>query len=336
MTTVAQKLLNMFTVPSVSLEWGSHRSEFGLQEHIGFEQSHGEDEWVNLGNPITGRPLSVFLPRPVTYHLRNVTFEPRLGTVSIDGFPIRESLPYYYQCPFPPKRSAAFVRKSFPRVATALNLQSNYHHFLLEDLPRLILLKKKHGCGAVFSGGWRTPGFVYDFLERLEVDVIPLSTRRKYDELWFTAVVGQLGVPSQYGAKLVREAFPPRSDSKIERIYISRQGAQRSFFNEDLLANELVNHGFSVVHLEKMNIDQQISIMAGAKLVVAPHGAGLANMTFLRDGARVVEISDCSYSNPVFQALASDRLQFSQIFAGGDHEGDELDLRKAVLKEIGS
>jgi capsular polysaccharide biosynthesis protein len=77
--------------------------------------------------------------------------------------------------------------------------------------------------------------------------------------------------------------------------------------NEEDLERRLTSIGFRVVLLSHLPISQQWSIFAGARIVVAPHGAGIANILFSAAGASLVEIYPPNYHPPVFRRLAAIR-----------------------------
>jgi hypothetical protein len=84
-------------------------------------------------------------------------------------------------------------------------------------------------------------------------------------------------------------------DGHFERIYVSRSGARiRRILNEDAVIRSLEPRGFSVVRLERLGFEDQIRLFAGARLIVAPHGAGLVNCLFSKPGTSVVELLSTS------------------------------------------
>ena len=67
----------------------------------------------------------------------------------------------------------------------------------------------------------------------------------------------------------------------------------------------LAERGIAPVRMEALDFAGQVEVMARARAVVAPHGAGLTNMLFCRAGTPVVEIADPDYPNPNFYAMAA-------------------------------
>ena len=66
-----------------------------------------------------------------------------------------------------------------------------------------------------------------------------------------------------------------------KRIFISRKGApSRHVLNEDEVMGALCEFGFTSYCLEEMSFFDQVRLFHDAQIVVAPHGAGLANILF--------------------------------------------------------
>jgi capsular polysaccharide biosynthesis protein len=100
---------------------------------------------------------------------------------------------------------------------------------------------------------------------------------------------------SKWKCEYLKQSFlnpkiPLKTDYS-ERIYISRQQASyRRIVNEEEVVNYLQKFGFRSVKLETMSVAEQAACLAAAKVVVAPHGAGLTNLVFCTPGTKVIEI----------------------------------------------
>lgn len=65
------------------------------------------------------------------------------------------------------------------------------------------------------------------------------------------------------------------------RIFITRKGAKvRRIINEEEVESFLIAEGFELIASEKYTVDDQIRLFSEAETIVAPHGAGLANMIY--------------------------------------------------------
>jgi len=79
------------------------------------------------------------------------------------------------------------------------------------------------------------------------------------------------------------------SEIPNRKIYISRQGSlTRNIHNHDELL--LALKGWETVALEKMSIAEQIKLFSQASHVFAPHGAGLINLIWCKEGTKVAEV----------------------------------------------
>ncbi|MCZ7565696.1 MAG: glycosyltransferase 61 family protein [Burkholderiales bacterium] len=75
-------------------------------------------------------------------------------------------------------------------------------------------------------------------------------------------------------------------------VYVSRRESPvRKLLNDAELAAALKRLGFRIIVPGTMSVAAQIAAFSRARVVVAAHGAGLANLVYSRPGARVVEIA---------------------------------------------
>ena len=93
---------------------------------------------------------------------------------------------------------------------------------------------------------------------------------------------------------------PPAQEG---RIYIKRRHNRR-VANNDAVEAFLVPQGFVPVYPEDLTQAEQIALFASARYVVAPHGAGLANLLFCQARTRVLEISPNCEFRPYFWMIA--------------------------------
>jgi hypothetical protein len=107
---------------------------------------------------------------------------------------------------------------------------------------------------------------------------------------------------------LRRELLFNRKVEKIqgyERIYISREKAtRRKVKNEDEVMELLQPFGFKRVYLEQEPLVRKIEIFHSARVIVAPHGAGLANLIFCNPGTKVVEFFNSAWMRPSFRLIS--------------------------------
>jgi capsular polysaccharide biosynthesis protein len=94
--------------------------------------------------------------------------------------------------------------------------------------------------------------------------------------------------------KLVRLKFRQFDQFDIiekKRIYISRKSAnRRKILNEIELITLLKVFNFQIIEMETLSFFQQRELMASTEILISNHGAGLTNMIFLNDDAKVIEL----------------------------------------------
>ncbi len=112
-----------------------------------------------------------------------------------------------------------------------------------------------------------------------------------------------------------RDAARPR-----RRICIRRHGL-RTVVNAQQVETFLAKHDFTFHSLEDMPPAEQIALFQDAEYIVAPHGAGLANLMFCQAGTKVLEMSPDAEFRPFFWLL-SNKLGLSHgVLPSATHDG---------------
>ena len=78
----------------------------------------------------------------------------------------------------------------------------------------------------------------------------------------------------------------------------------RVMLNEPELEAELAKRGFAIVHPETLTVAQQIEMMRGAEVIVAPTGAALANGLWAPLHSKLIEIRPVEFGDawvPLFR-----------------------------------
>lgn len=213
-----------------------------------------------------------------------------------------------------------------PVAVAATSLGAGYCHWLLEELPRwLVLGADRSGARTIIAHG--SQPFMREALGRIGGAHELLEPGRhahvECAELIVPRLSGPEGEPTAAVAAILQERIAPWTAKAAspwgERIYISRENARRRrVTNEGELWARLAAHGFRKVRLEELPWSEQIAALQHAKVVVAPHGAGLANTVFCRAGTRVVEFFNRGYVNAVFWRVAALRvLDYRPLVAAG-------------------
>ena len=86
-----------------------------------------------------------------------------------------------------------------------------------------------------------------------------------------------------------------------------------------------------VVYLEEMPFVEQIALFSKADIVVAQHGAALANLAWGKPGLRVIEIlPECNKKDPPYFAKLSEIFNFKHIFVFQDDPHSKVDPELVV------
>ena len=207
------------------------------------------------------------------------------------------------------------VEEPISGVSTALRCSfDNYYHFLVDNLSRFDLLNEEYfsqyeQINLLCPGGLRPTEeyFVSKLcppnvsIRNLEPNV--LYRPEKYLFLSFPTRQSSGYIPGPFVRRLRDRVFHDDAAPQHRQLYISRRRAShRRVRNEDDLMKRLRPLGVRRYDLEVLTPSEQIRLFQEAERVVAPHGAGLANLLFATD-ARVVELQASSTVAPNFYLL---------------------------------
>ncbi len=120
------------------------------------------------------------------------------------------------------------------------------------------------------------------------------------------------------GLFLKHYGIAERSSGEGKRLYLSRQSAAlRQTRNEPALVQMLSRYGFEAVDTGRMPFREQARLFASADVIVAPHGAALANLMFCRPGTKMLEFFPANYLDDCYCRLSrSLGLDYHHLFGG--------------------
>jgi hypothetical protein len=197
---------------------------------------------------------------------------------------------------------------------------NNYCHWLLDWLPRIVLLKREGvdlaGYNFVFSRP--IPAFIRETLQAIgisEANTIQFNSREQdivssvcTDRLIAISSCGRdyrhaiNGGDPRYLAA-IREALRLRRPSGKRNIFINRTQSRRLYV-DNIGRNILERAGFVEVFLEKLSFQDQIALFAEAGSIISAHGAGLANLIFCEAGTKVLELFPSGYSTSAYAMIS--------------------------------
>ena len=188
----------------------------------------------------------------------------------------------------------------------------NYFHWVTELLPRLLAMHKTNReVPVLLSEKLSRLSFVRQAMEffRIPYKVLPVGRGTKVGKLFACKVphVGQFNqyVLSAFRADVLSSNASDQLFSPMRKLYISRSDARRrKILNEEVLWQQLKNHGFDRVELDGMKWSDQVRLFSEAVLVVSNHGAGLSNIMFMPADSRVIELKAAHNDYWCFYSLA--------------------------------
>ena len=209
---------------------------------------------------------------------------------------------------------------------------SNYYHYIYDALSRLALVEDQMDMYHTIYIRNELP-YQKRYLSMLGLDDKKIISADADMPSGITA--DRLVIPCYTRAadhtldpkvsSFLRRNLLPYADSALaqgERIYISRgKDSHRYLLNEDELRPILAEYGFSILHLADLSVDEQISVFKFAKVIVSPHGSGLANLLYCDPGTKVLDIFSGLNTDALFLIAASLELEYFYLSGiGGNQE----------------
>ena len=204
-----------------------------------------------------------------------------------------------------------------------------YYHWLLEALPRLFLIREQISSGTLLLPSNHNEKFHRESLELFGIGDIGILNEKVRYHIPHTITSTQIGRIANYHPIILKEMVQ-YINSRIDlatdlgdKIYISRSRAlKRKVVNEHQIEIFLRNLGFRIINIEDYNFESQVSIMHHCKYLIGIHGAGLANMIFMREGGKIMELRkhDCGENYFYFSLASTVNLHYYYQFCSSIDE----------------
>ena len=216
-------------------------------------------------------------------------------------------------------------------MCLAIYLSWNYHHWMLEILPKAALAE-----AAGFRGRYLVPDhpYVTETLALLGIAPERLVVHQP-DRIWRVArlyVMAPLDSDTNlhrpmalcYLRDRLRQALP-KSATAGRRIYLSRNrpGLARQVVNETELKVLLDRYGFSEFFAEDHVPAEQLSAFATAEAAIGIDGAGFANAVVMPEGALLMTLFSPLRFDPggTLVVAGLNRLRYFTVFANTPQKG---------------
>ncbi|KAA3514742.1 glycosyltransferase family 61 protein [Agrobacterium vitis] len=219
----------------------------------------------------------------------------------------------------------------------------NYYHWTFQAIGCLLIYKRHRDDGNILLAmprlnGWRNEalsltGFSGQVLEMdshhvLHVDDCITSNLTGGD----FAHAPHPAVMAEFEALAARVTIERRFSRKI---YVSRldAGDVRRVVNEKAVCTLLESRGFEIITPGELSVKEQVVAFRDAEIIVAPHGAGLANLVYCQPGVktRVIELFQARCVNACYARICQAKgLDYTAI-VNPDMPGQNAD---GTAKEV--
>ena len=231
---------------------------------------------------------------------------PTGGIFTADG----RFVPAFTHDPGGERSHTVWTRLHFPRPARIAGrtlylvtpeATDNFHHWLIDLLPRLGLVRRAGYDLAQFDHvivNHANRGYQSSTLTQL--GIAPEKIILASEAIW--ARCDSLVVPSlklnhqtmpAADVAFLRAAFLPERTAVAphRRVYLSRSDARyRRLRNEEELLPVLRAHDFEIISPARLEFSEQARLFSEAAVIAGPAGAAFANLVFASAPARVIEI----------------------------------------------
>ena len=189
-------------------------------------------------------------------------------------------------------------------IAVTPEAPGNYYYWLIDLVSRMALLKTAAG------GAWNAyarflingTGAPYEAASLAALGVplekilyVNASDRFQIDHATIPSMDDSSKAIAPWKVRVLRglrDTFSNGMHDSPRRLYISRRNAAvRRVLNEDKLRPLLRKAGFWMLELEALPWREQVRLFSHADVILAPHGAALANAAFCKPGTLIAEIA---------------------------------------------
>jgi capsular polysaccharide biosynthesis protein len=221
----------------------------------------------------------------------------------------------------------------------AMGAATNYFHFLCNSLARLAYLPEPDGrsfavdrflvSGAVTPLVAEALGLLGIPRERITGTAdLPAS---RPERLIVPPLVSPTFVIPPHVCDFLHERFVTTSGARDgagrRRLFIDRSDApRRRIRNLPALRSLLDEMGFEVVRLSGLGLAEQVRLFHDAELVVANHGAALANLVFCRPGTRVLQVLAPGMTEREYRTISQHRRLDHDYLCGDFFSSDDAAL----------
>lgn len=233
----------------------------------------------------------------------------------------------------------------------------NYAHWLFDIIPKIKLISIKYPISDMdyfyFS---KLTKFQKETLKLLKINTKKIIDSNKSRHVQASSVYA-VTHPNYFDGTIfkshsnlpkwiiifLRKLFLKKINKKFnyENIFIDRSDSSYKHclpINNKTVIDFLKSKNFKILKLSKFSIFDQVSIFHNCKKVIAPHGAGLANITFCKKKTKVIELIPKNHPSRTHKRISGiNKLKYKLIHCkkiSDNRKGDmivDLDILKNYI-----
>jgi hypothetical protein len=217
-----------------------------------------------------------------------------------------------------------------PRHGYGIN-KPNYCHWILENLPQLFSLEHIEERPKIIVNEtltkWQIESLQQINLNQDDIFSMPISGSIAIKNFYFSTIRSASSSDSDRdpkGRSWVKDAMKIKFKSspiKKKRIFLSRQDMPRGFIsNMNMLEPILRDCNIEIFQPGRISFQDDLDYLKDVELIIAPHGAGLANMIF-SNNCHIIEIVTGikSCSDFFYMTALEFNHTFETVFAKRDY-----------------
>jgi hypothetical protein len=300
--SVSDLLANRARGQSISLHWGSHIKEYGIDPYINeFLVEPSPNVVLQAKDPVIQGYLQrhAFSDRAI-FRLNGASFDAKTGNVFLGKHFVRESLTGRSSLPIrPPSRAKKLPSR--PIIGVPFN---TWYHWLVETLPRVIAAARFEP-NALLVASDTLHHTQRQAIEMLGKEVFYTNDHFICDEMILATRGLDSGWAHPQDMELLRRTYNIPLESSSHKAFVTRVNSSRS----DQISQEIQDFaesvGWTIVRAEKISWNDHLEIFGKSSHICGEHGAGLANVALSPLGTKLYEISRSEYANPCFEVLSA-------------------------------
>ena len=219
---------------------------------------------------------------------------------------------------------------------------NNFHHWHYDCLPRLHLLKQVVSFDKIdyFVIHHNELSFQLQSIKAFGISnekIIKIKSDEclEADLLWVPSLPSPLGTVSKWVVSFLRRFYLCDENTFVagKRLFISRKYvSSRQILNNNEFVMTLKKYNFREIFPEDYEVTTFASMIASSDFIISVHGSGLANLCFISEGTKVVDILAPYHQDGYYWQITNIcKGKYIGFFAEGEHPDDDLDLVRTSI-----